>query len=647
MRHSWGRFLTLAVVGALAMSLVSCAVNPPTPTLTATTAATARPATRTPRVPTVTPELVVTEVLEGIHLTDITVMQPDIPSGEMVVLPTVADDAYTYDGNIITFNVSIGSDSDITFPLRIEVTDSTNNAVLASADVAASNTNQNSATVMWDTLDTSWTADGTVGGVRTIVVSLLDEANETLDSANFALTVRPRPVVLIQGWSSTDGMWSNYVTYLADAADGWVGLPADNLSTGAPGQPFHDAKWNADKLNEFITAQREELDAQHLDLVGHSMGGLIGRAYLQAYGAQDADGQPVVLRLLTLGTPNQGSPCGNVGAVLSVFSSKLDGAWHFTPAYMNDFNRTVTDTHGTTIHALAGTNVWTCGITGDGVVPVGSATAYGTDNRVASFTAHIPGVELWELVFGARDFEYSQTQFNDFTLPKLRAPWSETAPLALIAQAASSESDAPPVTQRFTLTIPAASIAVMTVSAFDGEDLGVMIAPVAGVTAELRAPDGTVIASLDEEDMETLPVGVLPYEDAPAGRYTVHFTNNSPITVTMEMAVFESGLSYVLDIEVVQQADGTTLVSAALFQNGAPVTNAVLTAHLELTEGDVGTSLHPLTDEEAGSSTANDGVYSTVLDLPAGVYALAVKAQTSDYSVTESHTFTVNPPSGD
>lgn len=650
MRQNWVRWVLIGIAVLLVLYVLFRGSLPITPPPNPTATNTPVLPTRTPRLPTATPPDA-TEVFEGIRFSAVTITQENIPTGEAVELPLVEEGTeaiYTYDGNLLTIIANIESSSDLTFPLRVSVEDATSGEIITSADLPNPNGTQETVTLMWDTFNTAWKADGTAVGARNIVVKLLDEAGETLSSQAFNLTIRPRPVVLIHGWNSTEGMWSNYVGYLNNAAEGWVGLPADNLSTGGGGRPFHDAKWNADKLNEFIQAQRAALEAAHIDLVGHSMGGLIGRAYLQAYGAQDSDGQPIVPRLITLGTPNTGSPCGNVGAVLSVFSSALDGAWHFTPAYMAMFNQTVTDTHGTMLHALAGTSVWTCGIQGDGVVPVGSATAYGFDNKIADFTAHIPGVRLWESVFGARDFEYSETQFNDYVLGQLRSPWDESAPLRFEAQVApAAESDAPPVTQRFTLTIPAGSLAIMTVNAFDGEDLGVMIAPVPNITAELRKPDGTVIASLDEEDMASLPLGILPYEDAPAGTYSVHFTNTGAETATVEMAVFESGLSYTLEIEITPQPDGKTLISAALMQNGEPVKNAVLNAHLELTEGGDGLNVHPLTDEATGDLTVNDGVYTALLDLPAGVYALAVKAQTSDYSVTESHTFTVTAPTSD
>jgi pimeloyl-ACP methyl ester carboxylesterase len=587
-----------------------------------------------------------TEVREGIYFSAVTLTQPDIPSGVGVTLPSVSADGtvlYTYDGNILSFTAAIESDAEIFFPLRVEVQDTADDAVLASVDVTAPNATTASVTLAWDTFNTAWASDGTMLGARNIVVRLLDEAGETLDSANFTLTVRPRPVVLVHGWNSTEGMWSSYAGYLSSAADGWLGLPANNLSTGGGGRPFHDAKWNADKLHEFVTEQRETLDAAHIDLVGHSMGGLIGRAYLQAHGERDVDGQPVALRLITLGTPNTGSPCGNVGAVLSVFSSQLDGAWHFTPAYMRTFNQTVTDTHGTMIHALAGTSVWTCGIEGDGVVPVNSATAYGLDNKISVFTAHIPGVEIWERVFGARDFEYSETQFNEFVIGQLRAAWTPDAPLRLDAQVATAEeSDAPPVTQRYTLTIPAGSLAVMTVNAFDGEDLGVLIAPVSGITAELRAPDGAVLVSLDQDDMESLPMGILPHEDATAGTYTVHFANTGTQTATIEMVVFESGLSYVLEIDILPQPDGKTLITATVLQNGTPIPNVSIVAHLDRIEDEESAQPYDLTDgAEEVIGVSADGVHTALLDLPAGVYALAVKAQTNRYSLTESHTFTV------
>lgn len=655
MRSNWRLWLLIALLVVGVGYVLFRGGLPVTPPANPTATNTAVVPTRTPRVPTATPVIIETEVFDGIRFTAVTITQENIPTGEAVELPLVEADGtaiYTYDGNLLTITANIESASPLTFPLRVTVEDVTTGEVITSLDLPVPSGLQETAILTWDTFDSAWRADGTPVGARDIVVKLLDEAGEALDSAAFNLTVRPRPVILVHGWNSTEGMWSNYVGYLSSVADGWLALPADNLSTGGGGRPFHDAKWNADKLAEYIDGQRAALEAAHVDVVGHSMGGLIGRAYLQAHGGRDSDGQPVVTRLITLGTPNTGSPCGNIGAVLNVFSKSLDGAWHFTPAYMREFNATVSETHGTLIHALAGTSVWTCGAQGDGVVPVSSATAYGVDNHIAQFTAHIPGVEIWEVLFGARDFEYSEAQFTAYVLGQLRVPWADAPAVVFNAQAAPAspeDSDAPPVTQRYTLTIPAGSLAIVTVNAFDGEDLGVLIAPVPGLSAELRKPDGSVIAALSAEEMASMPLAILPYTDAPAGTYSVHFANSSSEQATVELAVFESGLSYVLEIDIIPQDDGKTLIRAELMRDGVPVTNAVLTAHLDVVTNDDDSvpAVHPLTDEAAGDLSVNDGVYSALLDLPAGVYALAVKAQTANYSVTESHTFIVAEPTSD
>ena len=46
-----------------------------------------------------------------------------------------------------------------------------------------------------------------------------------------------------------------------------------------------------------------------MDLVVHSMGGLISRQYLHSIAPSDPDKRPVVDHLVMLGTPNMGSQC--------------------------------------------------------------------------------------------------------------------------------------------------------------------------------------------------------------------------------------------------------------------------------------------------------------------------------------------------
>jgi pimeloyl-ACP methyl ester carboxylesterase len=65
-------------------------------------------------------------------------------------------------------------------------------------------------------------------------------------------------------------------------------------------------------------------------LVGHSMGGLVGRGYMAAHGAD------AVRALITLGTPHEGSPLADVHTVESQCGSGLAGAYIFSPTAGSD-----------------------------------------------------------------------------------------------------------------------------------------------------------------------------------------------------------------------------------------------------------------------------------------------------------------------
>lgn len=58
---------------------------------------------------------------------------------------------------------------------------------------------------------------------------------------------------------------------------------------------------NGNRLNDFITAHRQ--NTEKVNLVGHSMGGLVGRAYVD----QQESSQNIA-RLLTVGSPHRGAP---------------------------------------------------------------------------------------------------------------------------------------------------------------------------------------------------------------------------------------------------------------------------------------------------------------------------------------------------
>jgi triacylglycerol lipase len=68
-----------------------------------------------------------------------------------------------------------------------------------------------------------------------------------------------------------------------------------------------DIRLSAQALNAFADAVRAQTGAAKVDLVGHSEGGLVSRAYVKYYG-----GAAEVDSLVTLGTPNYGTVAANI-----------------------------------------------------------------------------------------------------------------------------------------------------------------------------------------------------------------------------------------------------------------------------------------------------------------------------------------------
>ncbi len=100
----------------------------------------------------------------------------------------------------------------------------------------------------------------------------------------------------------------------------WANEPlADRLRSD--GHPVHifelptygtqDIRLTAQALRTYVDGVRSSTGAAKVDLVGHSQGGLVARAYVKWYG-----GAGTVDSLITLGTPNRGTSVANLASVL-------------------------------------------------------------------------------------------------------------------------------------------------------------------------------------------------------------------------------------------------------------------------------------------------------------------------------------------
>jgi triacylglycerol lipase len=114
------------------------------------------------------------------------------------------------------------------------------------------------------------------------------------------------PVIVVNGLFGVGFAYEPLVARLR--ADGYPVWDFELPTLGT-----QDIRLTAQALNSFADAVRAQTGAAKVDLVGHSEGGLVARAYLKYYG-----GAAEVDSLITLGTPNYGTVAANIVRVFSL-----------------------------------------------------------------------------------------------------------------------------------------------------------------------------------------------------------------------------------------------------------------------------------------------------------------------------------------
>lgn len=241
--------------------------------------------------------------------------------------------------------------------------------------------------MLWDSSGYAWFDDGRPRLVQRIKAEL-KEGNRIVHTMTENLKVAPKPLVLVHGlWSNWTVFesWQNILT--TSHSYDWKAFPVGEvtnkgiINTGrtvfSPEQTNTMAD-NGATLGRYITYAQEDRNAWHVDVVAHSVGGLIGRYYINALmPAPYQDGRPQVSHLLMLATPNMGTPCADVMDVAFRLTGK-------TPYVIQDirtddmaqFNRRFPQSRGVKLASLAGDALPTMCKTivpNDGFVPVPSA----------------------------------------------------------------------------------------------------------------------------------------------------------------------------------------------------------------------------------------------------------------------------------
>ncbi|HKX84758.1 MAG TPA: alpha/beta hydrolase [Pyrinomonadaceae bacterium] len=248
--------------------------------------------------------------------------------------------------------------------------------------------------IVWDSSGYAWFDDGRPRLLQRIKAELEENGKKT-DELTKNLKVAPKPVVLVHGlWSNWKAWepWQNILT--TSHSYDWKAFPVGEkpekgvmntggsfLSTDRTNSIFE----NSQQLGKYLRYAQEDRNAWHVDVVAHSMGGLITRHYIHQFmPTQSDDGRPQIAHLVMLGTPNMGSPCADVMNTAFEFLGKdVEAVRQLRQDVAAEFNRVNVNRKGVKFSVLAGdplptmckTLVWN-----DGVVPVPSAIWQISDN---------------------------------------------------------------------------------------------------------------------------------------------------------------------------------------------------------------------------------------------------------------------------
>jgi pimeloyl-ACP methyl ester carboxylesterase len=256
--------------------------------------------------------------------------------------------------------------------------------------------------------------------------------NSALVIAQTNLAVKPRPVVLVHGFLSNPQTWDSYVQphgFLDSiglkgfaVGDGQVPGILNTGSFANPTARTNTIAQNAQVLGDYISNVKKQTGAEMVDLVVHSMGGMISRYYIDRL-MKDRD----VAQLIMLGSPMGGSDCSVLPAALGFF---LPAAIEIRESYMRGvFNQQITHRKGIQFYDLGGTAINDAFKSPCTDVPNDTVVAFDSVNAIPLQASKIDDIHS--------DLTFSEKAFTDFVKPLLEKNVSSFA----------SEPDPAPVAQ--------------------------------------------------------------------------------------------------------------------------------------------------------------------------------------------------------
>jgi pimeloyl-ACP methyl ester carboxylesterase len=203
-----------------------------------------------------------------------------------------------------------------------------------------------------------WNVAGTSQPERVIHANIAQGQSSVGSSQE--INIKPRPVVMVHGFISSWQTWNNYLKpdgFLASLGlQGFAvgdGRAPGVLNTGVitnPSGHTNTLAQNAEILGQYIDGVKQKTGAEMVDLVVHSMGGMISRYYIDRV-MKERD----VAQLIMLGSPMGGSDCSVLPAELGFY---LPASIEIRESYMRGvFNQQITHRRGIEFYDLGGTAI--------------------------------------------------------------------------------------------------------------------------------------------------------------------------------------------------------------------------------------------------------------------------------------------------
>ncbi len=576
----------------------------------------------------------------------------------------------TVDGNLVRLKAKVRNDGSAPGYATVKFTETAENIELpGSVSVSLQPGEEREIESEWDTSGFAWSNDGKPKSRRQIKADIGSE------SLTEDITVLPKPIILVHGlWANAAG-WSDYQSYLNEAHSfAWRAFPVGarpeiaKMSTGdrlGNYQPTNSIFQNAQELGKEIKQVRKEMNAWHVDLVAHSMGGLISRFYIHSFMQPVFDGKPEAAHLVMLGTPNMGSPCADLmGGVFDFFEKPVEAMRQLRPSVVAEFNRQITNRKNVKFSILAGIPVprvcqakeW-----GDGVVTIPSALWQVADRRFAprehtsltgkeDFFAFVkPRLAVGPNGGGQTETAaLEQTTSGDFAGLNDNSVNDRYGFAKYFVNTAykrpetgqTSEDEVPGLIARKAVRLAAKQTTEIEISVSNAAAAGVTLVAAPTVSASLIDANNAVVGTSAAGTTAATDIfrTIAAEKSVASGVWKLKLENTGSEETTVLVAGWTNSNSAQFVLTAGKpNAAGQVALQAKLLNNDAPILNAKITARINNAA-----EILFYDDGRHADSAANDGIYGAISEkLGSGDYSIEARAETNGQTRFAAAAFTI------